>query len=154
MPRGRRSAKSLARAPCRGPPLRLHGFAKGDQGPLDREIEAATAAWEKRDLERALQARGVAAGAVLSAPEYLSDPHLRERGYFAEQEHAEAGLCVWDGSPLNFNGDRGYGDFTSAPLLGGPNRALLRDLLGLSDAQIDALYAEGVLAEAPPARAQ
>ncbi len=125
---------------------------KANSTALDAEIEAATAAWEKRDLERALQARGVAAGAVLSAPEYLSDPHLHDRGYFVELDHAEAGPSTWDGSPLKFNGDRGYADFTAAPLLGGDSRTVLRDLLGLSEAGLDALYADGVLAEAPPSR--
>jgi crotonobetainyl-CoA:carnitine CoA-transferase CaiB-like acyl-CoA transferase len=94
----------------------------------------------------------VAAGAVLSAPEYLSDPHLQSRGYFAELEHKEVGRTAWDGSPLRFNGQRGYEDWVAAPLLGGDNRTLLSTLLGLSDGELDALYAEGVLAEGPPPR--
>ncbi len=123
-----------------------------NRAALDAEIEGTTVTRDKRDLERALQARGVPVGAVLSAPEYLSDPHLEERGYFAELNHKEVGPTSWDGSPLKFNGDRGYSGFVPAPLLGEDNRSLLHELLGLSTTDLDALYAEGVLAESPPIR--
>lgn len=118
---------------------------------LDALLEAATIGWDKRELEAALQARGVPAGAVLSAPEYLVDPHLAARGYFAELDHPEAGQSTWDGSPLRFDGERGYKAWSAAPCLGGDNRQLLIDVLGMTAEQIDALYGSGVLAEAPPA---
>jgi crotonobetainyl-CoA:carnitine CoA-transferase CaiB-like acyl-CoA transferase len=117
---------------------------------LDEMIERATVAREKRELEAALQAKGVPAGAVLSAPEYLADPHLSERRYFAELDHPEAGRSTWDGSPMRFDGERGYADWDAAPCLGGDNRAILGALLGMSDERLGELYASGVLAEMPP----
>ena len=112
-------------------------------------IYAATAPRGKRELEAALQAAGVPAGSVQRAPEYLDDPHLRAREYFVELEHPEAGSTGWDGSPLRFDGERGYEPWSAAPCLGADNRGLLSTLLGLSDDAVDALYVTGVLAESP-----
>ena len=120
---------------------------------LDREVERATAGRDKRELEAALQARAVAAGSVLSAPEWLSDPHLLQRRYFVELQHKEAGATPWDGSPLLFNGARGYENWTAAPCLGEDARPLLHSILAMTEAEIDHLYAEGILAETPPVRA-
>ncbi|HXH23104.1 MAG TPA: CoA transferase [Dehalococcoidia bacterium] len=120
--------------------------------PLDSYIDAATSKWHKRDLEAALQARGVPAGSVLSAPEWLSDPHLLARGYFVELTHKEAGTHPWDGSPLMFNGARGYESWSPAPCLGEHAPEVLKDILGMSDAEIADLFAQGILADTPPAR--
>jgi crotonobetainyl-CoA:carnitine CoA-transferase CaiB-like acyl-CoA transferase len=119
---------------------------------LDAAINGATGGRDKLDLAAALQSAGVAAGAVLSAPEYLSDRQLHERGYFVDLHHAEAGPSTWDGSPLCFNGQRGYEDWSAAPLLGADSRSLLSDLLSLPAQEVDALYASGVLADRPPER--
>jgi benzylsuccinate CoA-transferase BbsF subunit len=120
--------------------------------PLDAAIEAATATRPKRELEAALQARGVPAGSVLSAPEYLADPHLKARGYYVELTHSEAGTSSWDGTPVVFNGARGYESWTPAPCLGEHALEVLSSLLGMDGAEIRELYDSHVLADAPPAR--
>jgi len=129
--------------------LRDAGARRARRAEVDAAVERATRRRDKRELERALQAHGVAAGAVLSAPEYLADPHLEARGYFVELVHRETGAARWDGSPLLFDGARGYEDWQAAPCLGEDNRRLLRELIGLGEAEVDALYADGVLAEEP-----
>ena len=118
---------------------------------LDSAIGAWTSTQEKRWLMEALQSRGVPAGAVLSPPEWLVDPHLEARGYFADLVHAETGTGRWDGSPLRFDGERGYEDWQAAPLLGEHNAAVLGELLGLAPDAIAALEREGVIANRPPA---
>ncbi len=123
-----------------------------NRAALDAEIEKATSRHENRALEQALQARGVPAGSILTPPEWLGDVHLAERGYFVELLHREAGPGVWDGSPLVFNSARGYETWVPAPCLGEDARLLLRSILGLSDAEIDSLFAAGILADTPPAR--
>jgi crotonobetainyl-CoA:carnitine CoA-transferase CaiB-like acyl-CoA transferase len=117
---------------------------------LDVQIEAWTSMQEKRALMEALQARGVPAGAVLSPPEWLEDPHLVERGYFAELDHAETGRGRSDGSPLRFDGERAYEAWRAAPLLGQHNTEVLTNLLGLTPQEVEALEREGVLADRPP----
>ncbi|HEY7270319.1 MAG TPA: CoA transferase, partial [Dehalococcoidia bacterium] len=125
---------------------------QANSAELDAAIEAATRSRAKGELAAALQAAGVAAGPVLSAPEYLADAHLQVRGYLAELNHKEVGPTAWDGSPLLFNGERGYEDWVAAPLLGEDNRPLLAELLHLGADEVDRLYASGVLAERPPER--
>jgi crotonobetainyl-CoA:carnitine CoA-transferase CaiB-like acyl-CoA transferase len=117
---------------------------------LNEEVNAQTASWNKRDLERALQARGIAAGAVLTPPEWLSDPHLEARRFFVELEHREAGTTRWDGLGVIFDGVRDYEGWKSAPCLGEHNRSALASLLGLTDAELDGLYEQRILAEEPP----
>jgi len=121
------------------------------RGALDAEIEAWTVEHDKQRLMHELQRRGVAAGAVLTPPEWTVDPHLEARGYFSTLEHAEVGAFRSDGSPLRFEGDRGYEGWWAAPCLGADNAEILSQLLGMSDAQIDELAALGVIVDAPPA---
>jgi len=118
---------------------------------LDASVQAATSGRDKYELMAALAAAGVPAGAVQRPPEYLDDRHLRDRGYFAELAHPEAGSTPWDGNPLRFDGDRGHDSWFAAPCLGADNRGTLSALLGFDAEHLDRLYAEGVLAEAPPA---
>ena len=116
---------------------------------LDAAIERATRHRDKHELQASLAGAGVPAGAVLRAPEYLVDRHLSARGYFVVLEHPEAGTTAWDGSPIRFNGERGYADWLPAPCLGQDNRQVLTTLLGISAHEVEALCASGVLADAP-----
>jgi crotonobetainyl-CoA:carnitine CoA-transferase CaiB-like acyl-CoA transferase len=126
---------------------------RANHAALDAEIEAWTADQSKAALMHALQARGVAAGAVLSAPEWLAEPHLEARGYFVELEHEETGRGRWDGSPLRLDGARGYEGWRAAPLLGEHNASVLRQVLGLPADEIASLEARGVIADRPPVAA-
>ena len=54
---------------------------------LDEMLAQATQTWDARELETALQSRGVPAGAVLDGKELLFDDHLNERGFFEVVEH-------------------------------------------------------------------
>jgi len=57
------------------------------QDELDKLIEAWTAEREHYQVMHLLQAAGVRAAPVLTAPELLSDPHLGERGFFETCDH-------------------------------------------------------------------
>lgn len=121
---------------------------------LDVAIEAKTGAWRKRDLEAALQAKGVTAGSVLTPPEWLADPHLEARAFFATLEHREAGATRWDGIGVKFQGASRHDGWVAAPCLGEHNRTVLSELLGLTDEELDRLYEIGVLAEGPKSQAE
>jgi crotonobetainyl-CoA:carnitine CoA-transferase CaiB-like acyl-CoA transferase len=116
---------------------------------LDDEISGWTAGFDKFALMRSLLEAGVPAGAVLASREYLADPHLEARGYFADLSHPETGPQRYDGSPLMFNGARGYEQWTPAPRLGEHNAAVLRDMLEMDEAEIALLLADGVIADRP-----
>jgi crotonobetainyl-CoA:carnitine CoA-transferase CaiB-like acyl-CoA transferase len=113
------------------------------------EVDVAVEAWTRtraaREVERALQASGVPAAAVRSAAEAWSDPHLRARDFYVRLEHAVLGPHELPGLPIELSETPGR-ITRAAPLLGQDNRAVLTGLLGLSDAEVDDLGAQGVLA--------
>jgi crotonobetainyl-CoA:carnitine CoA-transferase CaiB-like acyl-CoA transferase len=117
---------------------------------LDEAIEAWTAGHDKHKLMRELQAAGVPAGVVYTPPEVLADPHLEERGYWVELDEPDGGLQRYDGSPLRFDGERGYEQWAAAPGLGADNAAVLEGLLGLSAEDVAALYEAQVIVDRPP----
>ncbi len=121
-----------------------------NRAALDEAIEAWTCRRQKQALMAALQAQGIAAGAVNAAPDWLSDPHLRERAYFFETDELDTGRRLYDGSPLRFGGRRGYESWRRSPGLGEHNRAILEGTGGMRASEVDALMASGVLVDRPP----
>ncbi len=120
------------------------------RGALDGLIAEWTRMHDKRELTIVLMEAGVPAGAVLKGPDLVADPHLTARGYFAPLKHPVTGPQLFDGAPFVVDGTRGYDWWVPTPTLGEHNREVLRDVLGLSDAALDALEASGVLATEPP----
>jgi crotonobetainyl-CoA:carnitine CoA-transferase CaiB-like acyl-CoA transferase len=119
----------------------------------EHEIEQGIAAWtcERKaiDVMHALQARGIAAGVVAHPEHQMNDPHLAERGYYRVLDQAALGEISAEG--MGFFGTLlPEPRLASAPLLGEQTRPICRDLLGLSEEEIDALIAEGVLEEKLP----
>ena len=117
---------------------------------LNAEIEAWTCGLDKAELMAALAARGVAVGTVNASPEWLSDPHLLERGYFFHVDELNAGPRSYDGSPLCFDGDRGYAAWSRAPGLGEHNESALGVIAGLTESELGRLWADGVIVDRPP----
>lgn len=118
------------------------------QDELDRLIEGWTAERDHREVTRILQEAAIAAGAVLHAGEVMDDPHLRERGYFQEVVHPEAGAGLlpragWmlGGTPSPIR--------RPAPCFGEHNGQILAELLGLPAEEIRALE-EGAVISARP----
>ncbi|MEX2372219.1 MAG: CoA transferase, partial [Dehalococcoidia bacterium] len=116
---------------------------------LDAAIGEWTRTQDQVALMRALLAAGTPAGAVYSAPQMLGDPHLEARGYFAELETVDAGRSRFDGSPLLFDGARGYEGWRGAPGLGEHNVAVLEQL-GMTAQEIANLQEADVIVDAPP----
>ena len=117
---------------------------------LDAAIEGWTRDLGKFEVMERLMTAGVPAGAVLNCPEYLGDPHLAHRGYYARLEHPATGVQQYDGSPFVFNGERGYDEWLPSPLLGEHNESVLRELLSKSSAEIADLQEAGALVDRPP----
>ncbi len=110
----------------------------------------AVAQWaaglDRHDLMHRCQAAGIAAGAMLTSIDQLSDPHFTERGFLAE-------IDQFDHNPPNltlagpcFRGSRMPEPVEErAPQIGEHTRIICRDELGMTADEIDALIAEGVL---------
>ena len=117
---------------------------------LDAAVEAWTVAHPKMALLAELQAAGIAAGAVQSAPEWHNDPHLLARDYFFTTNEIDTGTRRYDGAPFCFAGERGYGAWRRSPGLGEHNREVLEGIAGLEPSAVDALETSGVIVDRPP----
>jgi crotonobetainyl-CoA:carnitine CoA-transferase CaiB-like acyl-CoA transferase len=115
------------------------------QDALDAHIAEWTATQEKHAVAERLQAAGVPAGAVQSAQDRLeNDPQLAARGLYVELEHAEQGRRLFENVPVHLSATPGRLR-RPAPLIGEHNDYVFRELLGMSDAEVDQLSAADVI---------
>lgn len=99
----------------------------------------------REQWQAAFDAAGVPAGPVHTIGEALSHPQTIARGMVVELDHPQAGLTRAVGCPIHFSASPDRSS-TPAPLLGQHTREVLREF-DLPEAEIDALVAEGVIAE-------
>jgi crotonobetainyl-CoA:carnitine CoA-transferase CaiB-like acyl-CoA transferase len=97
------------------------------------------AAWEKR-----LAQYDVPHAPVLGVSAALAHPHARAREMVVTAEHASAGALRLAGRPIKFPGAP-QRPSTAPPTMGQHTAAVLRDELGYSDAEIEALRRDGVI---------
>jgi benzylsuccinate CoA-transferase BbsF subunit len=116
---------------------------------LDAVIDARTAGHEHIDLMHRLQERGITAFVLLDAKELVEDPHLAARGFFVSITHPDAGTYLFPGQPIHLS-ETPATFRLPAPGLGEHNREVFTGLLGMTDADLEEMRAEGVIAEAPP----
>ena len=111
---------------------------------LDAVVSAWTTALDRWYVTGVLQARGIAAFPSFTAKDIIEDPHLNARGFVERLEHPEVGARAHTGIPWRF-AERPNGVRMPAPQLGGHTDEILREVLGLSDGEIDNLRECGVL---------
>ena len=99
----------------------------------------------REQWQTAFDAAGVPAGPVHTIGEALSHPQTLARGMVVEVEHPQAGATRAIGCPIHFSASPDRSS-TPAPLLGQHTREVLREF-DLPEEEIDALVAEGVVAE-------
>lgn len=120
------------------------------------EIERGLAAWTREqdayEAMATLQAAGVRAGVCQTAEDRVErDVQLRDRGYFVELDHSEIGPWPIENVPFKMSGTPakvGMGTGRASPCYGEHTAEVLRELLGLSTAEIGELEAEGVIGAA------
>jgi crotonobetainyl-CoA:carnitine CoA-transferase CaiB-like acyl-CoA transferase len=92
-----------------------------------------------------LQRAGVACGLVADAEDVCArDPQLAARGHFVDVATPEGRSVRLDGPPFLLS-DTPARVSGPGPLLGEHGDAILRDLLGIPDAELDRLRADGVV---------
>lgn len=112
---------------------------------IDDHIAAFTAERDDYDLMRLLQGAGVACAPVLESSRMFDDPHLRARGFFRTQTQQDAGTHEYVGPLWQF--EKTPVEFLQPPVMFGEhNDYVYRELLGLSEAEYDALKAAGHVA--------
>ncbi|MDE2204673.1 MAG: CoA transferase [Burkholderiaceae bacterium] len=118
--------------------------ARADE--IDAAINAWTGALPIGDVLAALHEAQVPSGPIYTVADIAADPHYRARGVI-ETVRAQSGIDVeMPGVVPKLSGTPGAVQ-TSAPRLGQHTRNVLRGH-GLSDAQIDTLVSQGIVAEA------
>jgi crotonobetainyl-CoA:carnitine CoA-transferase CaiB-like acyl-CoA transferase len=110
---------------------------------LEKEIEAVFATQPTAHWVEKLDAAAVPGGPVYTYDQILSDPHIKARNMVVEMDHPKIGRMKTLGLPV-----KSTGELTSiraaAPWLGQHSEEALRGL-GLSAAEIDALFEAGVV---------
>jgi crotonobetainyl-CoA:carnitine CoA-transferase CaiB-like acyl-CoA transferase len=125
--------------------------------PTSSALSAALSSWATgrgaEDAAETLQGIGVAASPVLDARDLLQNAQLRHRDAFTLVQHGQPvnGYAAHPHavSPVLFAGHNRQG-LAEAPAVGQDSRELLKELLGMDDAEIDGLAADGLIALAQP----
>ena len=100
--------------------------------------------WSNEDLMRETMAKGLVIGLVQSPEQVVNSPHLAERGYFVELEHAEAGTLKYPGPGFFLDGENVMQTARAAPRLGEHNVEIYREL-GLTGEDLGRLRAARVI---------
>jgi benzylsuccinate CoA-transferase BbsF subunit len=111
---------------------------------LDRLVEDWTKERTAEEAMALLQRQGVAAGVVQDASDLAEDPQLKERGFFIELDHPELGKTISDAVPIRLS-DTPARYTRAAPIQGQDNNYVYRELLGMSEDEIDKLREQGVI---------
>lgn len=117
---------------------------KRNEDELDKLVEEWTSCWKPEEVMVMLQREGIAAGLVQNAKDLLEDPHLKARDYFVEVDNPEAGPVTYFGRPARLSKVQERTP-SHAPLLGEHNEYVFRELLGMSEQEIDKLIVEEVI---------
>ncbi|MCO4865827.1 CoA transferase [Cupriavidus sp. WGlv3] len=139
-------ATALGRADLLTDPRFATAALRRDNNAQLKEIlEAWLSGFPSRDAAiAALEQQRIPCAPVLSLREAINHPHLQERGVVRTVSDPYVGEFQIPGPPARFSAWQ-YGSALKADLLGEHNEQVLKDIAGLSEAEIDALYAEGVL---------
>ncbi len=102
----------------------------------------------REEAVEALERERVPVAPILTLKETVAHPHLRQRGTVRKVKDPYIGEFDIPGMPVKMSAWPPQSDL-KAPLLGQDNEDVLRELLGLTDAEVTSLYAEGVLVRDP-----
>ncbi len=133
---------------ARDPGLATVDGRRARSAEIDAAIRAWAAARDHISAAEALQAKGVPAAPVMPNWEIVTDNHLNDRGFFVKVRGETVGTFPFPGFPWRFE-QTPAAVRMAAPRFGEHNTEVFRALLGLSEAEVAALYADGVTSDAP-----
>lgn len=111
---------------------------------LDKLITEWTSPRDAWEVMESLQRAGVPAGVVQRAPDTLKDPQIKHLNALVELDHAEVGKRLYNNVPFHMSETPPVHSRT-APLLGQHTDEICRELLGMSDEEINKLKDEKIL---------
>ena len=120
---------------------------------IDEAIAAVTRTGSVAEWQERLSAHDVPHAPVLGIGAALAHPHAQARGMVVEAEHARAGTVRLVGRPVKFPGSPQC-PVTAPPALGEHTATVLREELGYSDDEIEALRRDGIIDRNGPRRTE
>jgi crotonobetainyl-CoA:carnitine CoA-transferase CaiB-like acyl-CoA transferase len=133
---------------ARDPALAHHAGRMAAHDRIDAELSAWAAARELEAAVDTLVAHGVPAAGVFDGRLGSEHPQHVARGFYESVDHPAVGRQPITTVPFRFASQKSW-LHCAAPTVGQHNREILRDIVGLPDAEIDALEAEGVIGTRP-----
>jgi formyl-CoA transferase len=107
------------------------------------EIEKWTMTMSKMEVMATLNPLNVPCGPVLSMKELAEEPALRKTGTVVEVDHPKRGKYLTVGNPIKLSDSPS--DVRRSPLLGEHTEDILRSVLGLHEAEIQAARQQGAI---------
>ena len=149
LPLGSRMWPQLARMIDRADMINDSRFATPDDRTERREeLEAIFQGWFNEHTRMEVFAAGqremLPCAPIMESYEALENPHFRERGYFVDLMHPDAGGLIYTGLPFRLSDDTPMPN-TPAPRLGEHNGEVYGELLNIDGAELAELRAKGVV---------
>ena len=104
--------------------------------------------YTKRELMAILNEIDVPCGPIMSTKDLADDEHVRLRDMYVELDHPQRGKWYNVGMPIKLSESKA--EIERSPMLGEHTEEILRDVLELPDAQIDAMRDAGAFTKDPP----
>jgi crotonobetainyl-CoA:carnitine CoA-transferase CaiB-like acyl-CoA transferase len=130
------------------PALASHAGRRAAHDRLDEELSRWARDRELAPSVEALLARGIPAAPVVDPRTTHSHPQLRARGFYEEFTHPVVGTHPVATAPFRYRSVARWLR-RPAPTLGEHSREILAELLGLRDAELDRLEADGIIGTRP-----
>ncbi|HEY48559.1 MAG TPA: CoA transferase [Dehalococcoidia bacterium] len=115
---------------------------------LDKLMGEWTRQHDKHEVMQILQGAGVAAAPVLSYAEFLDDAHIKDRGFFETVTRPLTGTHPYPGFPVKLS-ETPVTIRRPAPTLGQDNEYILKNLLGMTDDEINELVEAEIIGTKP-----
>ena len=149
LPLGSRMWPQLARMIDRADLINDPRFASADDRTERREeLEAIFQAWFSEHTRMEVFAAGqremLPCAPIMESYEALENPHFRERSYFVDLMHPEAGSLTYTGLPFRLSNTDATSN-TPAPRLGEHNAEIYGELLNIAASELAELRVKGVV---------
>lgn len=119
---------------------------KENEDELDTLVAEWTINRSPQEVMEMMQEAGVAAGIVSTTEDIMQyDPQLKHRNYYRKLEHPEIGEGMYRAVTPSFILSKSPCEITRAPLMGQHNEFVLKEILGMSDEEIEELIEMEVL---------
>ena len=119
-----------------------------DRTERREELEAIFQAWfndhTRLQIFAAGQREGLPCAPIMESHEALENPHFRDRSYFVDLMHPDAGSLTYTGLPFRLS-DTPVAQNTPAPRLGQHNAEIYADLLNITSPKLAQLRSKGVV---------